>query len=53
MLHSEEESLIAQITADTRCVDAFIQKIKPYGILESCRTGITALSTGRKTIYDV
>jgi acetolactate synthase-1/3 small subunit len=52
ILHSDEESLVAEITGETEEIDSFIQQMKPYGILELCRTGVTALTIGRGTIYD-
>lgn len=38
-----KESLILELTGNTEKADAFIEILKPYGILESHRTGITAL----------
>ena len=52
ILNYDEESLIIEVTNDTKSIDHFIDQMRPYGILELCRTGVTALETGRKTIYN-
>lgn len=46
-------SMILEITGDPDKIDAFIQVIQPYGILEMARTGLTALSRGDQCIKDV
>jgi len=44
------ESLIVEITGDSEKIDAFIELMKPFGVKEIARTGITALSRGTKSI---
>ena len=41
-----KESMIFQLTADTRRIDDFVNLMKDYNILEICRTGIVALERG-------
>lgn len=47
------DSLILEITGDTNKLDGFIGVIKPYGILEMARTGVTALARGDKKLKDL
>ncbi len=42
------DSLIVELTGETVKINAFIEIMQPYGILELARTGITALSRGKK-----
>lgn len=47
------ESMTIQITGDQRKVDTFIDLLRPYGIKELARTGITAFNRGtKKTVSD-
>ncbi|GLX67618.1 acetolactate synthase small subunit [Paenibacillus glycanilyticus] len=39
-------SLIVQVIGDTEKIDAMIELLKPYGIRELSRTGVTALNRG-------
>lgn len=39
-------ALICELTGETSKVDAFIELMKPYGIMEMCRTGIVAIERG-------
>jgi acetolactate synthase-1/3 small subunit len=43
------ESLMVEITGTSDKIDAFIDLIKPFGLKEVARTGITALSRGAKS----
>jgi len=43
------ESLMVEITGTSDKIDAFIDLMKPFGLREVARTGITALSRGAKT----
>ncbi len=45
-----EEALTVEITGDEDKISAFIGLMKPYGIREMVRTGITALQRGSKSI---
>lgn len=44
------ESLMVEITGDSDKIDAFIDLMKPFGVKEIARTGITALSRGPKAV---
>lgn len=46
------ETMILEITGDPGKLDAFLKVIKPYGILEMQRTGVTALARGSHTLKD-
>jgi acetolactate synthase-1/3 small subunit len=43
------ESLIVEITGTSDKIDAFIDLMRPFGLKEVARTGITALSRGTKS----
>ena len=43
------ESLMVEITGTSDKIDAFIDLMKPFGVKEVARTGITALSRGAKS----
>ena len=47
------ESLVLEITGAPNKLDGFIGVIKPYGILEMARTGVTALARGDKKLKDL
>jgi acetolactate synthase-1/3 small subunit len=44
------ESLMMELTGTSDKIDAFISLMKPFGVKEVARTGITALSRGTKSI---
>lgn len=44
------ESIVMQMTGSTRQIDAFIDLMRDYTILEICRTGIVSLERGETTI---
>ena len=39
-------AMCLEITGDTPKIDAFIDNLKPFGIIEMCRTGIVAIERG-------
>ena len=39
-----------EVTGEPSKIDAFVEIMKPYGILEMCRTGIVALERGSGTL---
>ena len=41
-------SIMMEITGETQKLDAFIEIMKEYGILEIAKTGCTAMSRGEK-----
>lgn len=46
MIDLSPDSLIAELTGEPNKIDAFIEVVRHYGIIESVRTGLTALSRG-------
>lgn len=44
-----EKSMIIEITGNEKKISAFIELMKPYGIKEIIRTGLTALQRGNKS----
>jgi acetolactate synthase-1/3 small subunit len=45
------ETMCVEITGETTKLNAFLEVLKPHGIVEICRTGIVALER-KKTIFD-
>lgn len=45
-----KDSIIMQVTGDTRKIDEFINLMRDYKILEICRTGVVSLERGTQTI---
>ena len=45
-------SVCIEITGETSKIDAFLNYIRPYGILEYCRTGLIAVQRGSKCLSD-
>lgn len=39
-------SLCCELTGETTKINAFIELLKPFGIIEMCRTGLVALERG-------
>ena len=46
------DAIMIEVTASVSKLNAFIEVIKPMGIVEMCRTGVIALSRGNETIKD-
>ncbi len=44
------DSLVVQIVGDTEKIEAMIELLHPYGILEISRTGVTAIARGRNRL---
>ncbi|MCA6079900.1 acetolactate synthase small subunit [Candidatus Endomicrobiellum agilis] len=44
-----QDSIIVEITGNGDKIRAFIKMVMPYGIRETCKTGIVALSRGQLT----
>ncbi len=40
------ESMVFELTGDSSKIDAFMTMLKPYKVLEMCRTGVTAMDRG-------
>lgn len=47
------DAMVMQMTGDSRRIDAFINLMTDYKILEICRTGIVSLERGSSTIRKV
>lgn len=47
ILDIEPDNLIAEVTGEPQVIDEFIEKVRPIGIDELSRTGVTALEKGR------
>lgn len=45
-------ALCVELTGEPTKINAFIDILKPYGIIEMCRTGIIALDRGEATILE-
>ena len=48
-----KESIVFQLTAESRRIDDFINLMRDYTILEICRTGIVSLEKGSSTIRKI
>ncbi len=46
-------ALICELTGETSKIDAFIELLKPCGIMEMCRTGIVAVERGENCLKTV
>ncbi|HHU05391.1 MAG TPA: acetolactate synthase small subunit [Clostridiales bacterium] len=46
-------SVTLELTGQSSKIDAFIEFLKPYGIIELCRTGITAIGRGDYILKNV
>ena len=44
------DALCIEVTGDSEKIDAFIEVMKPLGIIEMCRTGVVALERGSSSI---
>lgn len=47
------DSIVMQLTGDSRRIDDFINLMRAYTILEICRTGVVSLERGNSTIRKV
>lgn len=45
-----KDEMCIEVTGDPTKIDAFIELMKPFGIIEMCRTGIVALERGSATL---
>ena len=46
-------ALVCELTGETSKIDAFIELLKPYGIMEMCRTGLVAIERGDNCLKTV
>ncbi len=47
-----KDVMTIEITGETSKIDAFIELVREYGIIEICRTGIVALERGKNNILE-
>ncbi len=45
-----QEALVIELQGATAKINAFIELLKPYGIIEMCRTGLVALERGGNSL---
>lgn len=45
------DSLSIEVTGDSNKVDGFIEVLKPYGVIELARTGLSALERGSRALH--
>lgn len=50
VVDSTEESFVFEITGESEKIDEFVELMRPVGLIEICRTGIAAISRGKKGI---
>ena len=44
------DAMCLEVTGDSTKIDNFIDNMKPFGVIEMCRTGIVALERGSESI---
>ena len=47
ILNIEPDNLIAEVTGESEEIDTFLEAVKPIGVEEVSRTGVTAIEKGR------
>lgn len=47
------QSLVLEVTGESSKIEGMIEQLRPYGILESVRTGVVAMSRGERVIQGV
>nr|NIO10992.1 acetolactate synthase small subunit [Deltaproteobacteria bacterium] len=52
IVDASRESLTLEVTGDEKKIDAILELLKPFGILEIARTGQVALSRGGRRLMD-
>ncbi len=50
VVDSTTSSFVFEITGESDKIDAFIELMRPLGLVEICRTGIAAMSRGKEGI---
>lgn len=46
------DEVCVEMTGQSSKIDAFIEFVKPYGIIEMCRTGVVAVQRGSGSLID-
>lgn len=44
------DTFVIEMTGDTEKIEAFLRLVRPFGIKETCRTGVVAMARGSKGI---
>jgi len=44
------DGMCIEVTGDPTKIDAFVEQMRPFGVIEMCRTGIVALERGKGTL---
>ncbi len=52
IMEYSRDAIILRLVGDTQLIDNFIDLMRDYEILESCRTGVISLSRGKSTMRD-
>lgn len=52
IMEYSRDAIILQLVGDTLLIDNFVDLMRDYEILESCRTGVISLSRGVSTMRD-
>lgn len=52
VMDSAVNSFVFEVTGTPEKIDAFIDLMRPLGLVETCRTGSIAISRGKKSIID-
>ena len=52
IMEYSRDAIILQLVGDTLLIDNFIDLMRDYEILESCRTGVISLSRGTSSMRD-
>lgn len=52
ILDMTPETMIIELTGQSSKIEAFLEIMKPFGFIEMCRTGITAIERGTSSIFD-
>ena len=50
VVDSSNSSLVFEITGESEKIDAFINLMQPFGLIEICRTGVAAMSRGEEGV---
>jgi acetolactate synthase-1/3 small subunit len=50
VVDSTSESFVFELTGESAKLDEFIELMKPVGLIEICRTGVSAMSRGKQGI---
>lgn len=50
VVDTTEASFVFEMTGESEKVDAFIEQLRPLGLIEICRTGVAAVSRGKEGI---